>query len=1000
MGHIRKKFLLQNKWYITALEVFALLIAISALISYFNPTEELLHIAAVVPENLDKENTSQSVKAALMIYAERTNKYGGVNGKKLVIDFYDDHGEVKSAQKIAQKIVDEDNAVAVIGHFLDETTQAAGEIYRNKGIPSISPISNINPDQNWLFQLSPTRESYGVYIANYIKRALKQDQVSIVRSDNEYDNQLIEAFIAHFSDLGGIVNQIFTIDHTVDNTDHIDIENITDEIKEDIEENDETDFLLIAIPEAQSIPLITQIKRQHLDIKMMITQGSLLNKFKNTRPRYYKGYYSEGIYTPEIIIPDSVNKTFLALVRKDYEIRHNHKISSTAMTATLAAVTLVNILKRKEFKKFNDNQSARNQLKKILQYFGWYNKDQVGIGSVLLFGVYSKNDLITAPINPISIEYGDISPLNKKNNAEKLFSINNENLYMTDFVYAGVSMKKIEKIDFDTLNYNMSFYLWFRYKEDIKGADNIEFINSIEVIRLFDLLEKKKGKHGRPPPRPKKDIKKTDSLRESFSAKLVESQTVDGEVYHRYHIRGRFKTGNQKNYTVGQQNLYVRFRNSEYNTYQLRYVIDFNNANNGVFHPERNRTNYSLLDNKHIKLNYSFDHIGTSQKTTLGSPKDLKQSTRYSEFIAEYRIESNLWSFRGIAAWINKKISGRDDQIDTDLMIFLLVLSYIVFQFTRYIQKRNAINGISNYLWLLQLFSIFLFLLFGEFALSQTIFDLKYSHWGELNRTEINVLMLYTGYIIAILWWIIPAHYISSAVDQFLWKPIQHRTQAKIPAVLRLFIITIIYMLAILGIMAFVFKVTVAGLAATSGMIALLFAFASKVDLSNIIAGLGISFSRIFKLGDWVNINDSIDGKIIELTPRSTNILTADASIISVPNTVVSNAIIKNYNRPNNNFCLDISLEVMINDDKEMIEKTLLQAVLNVEGVLTTPTAIIRCNGQDKDSIQTYDILFYIDNYGQRHSITENVWRSIAKVLKSSRICLDNNFLLEQNKNS
>jgi small-conductance mechanosensitive channel len=90
----------------------------------------------------------------------------------------------------------------------------------------------------------------------------------------------------------------------------------------------------------------------------------------------------------------------------------------------------------------------------------------------------------------------------------------------------------------------------------------------------------------------------------------------------------------------------------------------------------------------------------------------------------------------------------------------------------------------------------------------------------------------------------------------------------------------------------------------------------------------------------------------------------------------------------------------MINDDKEVIEKTLLQAVLNVEGVLITPTAIIRCNGQDKDSIQIYDILFYVDNYEQRYFITENVWRSIAKVLKSSRICLDKNFLLEQNKNS
>jgi branched-chain amino acid transport system substrate-binding protein len=206
--HPRRIFFLHYKWYIALLEIASVVISLIALIIILNPNEKNIYIAAVVPQNID---TGKSIKDALDIYSERINKYDGINGYNLRIIFYDDQGDVDKARAIANTIVKENKFIAVIGHFSDQTTQAAGEIYHNANIPIISPISNIKPDKKWRFQLSPTRESYGIYMAHYIKSALKKDQVSLIRSNTNYDKELVDSFSQTFFDLGGEINKIFRI---------------------------------------------------------------------------------------------------------------------------------------------------------------------------------------------------------------------------------------------------------------------------------------------------------------------------------------------------------------------------------------------------------------------------------------------------------------------------------------------------------------------------------------------------------------------------------------------------------------------------------------------------------------------------------------------------------------------------------------------------------------------------------------------------------------------
>ena len=287
---------------------------------------------------------------------------------------------------------------------------------------------------------------------------------------------------------------------------------------------------------------------------------------------------------------------------------------------------------------------------------------------------------------------------------------------------------------------------------------------------------------------------------------------------------------------------------------------------------------------------------------------------------------------------------------------------------------------------MLQLLVIFFILLFTEFALSQTLFNLHSSDWGSNNLDTINSLMQYSNKTIAVLWWLLPAYYITSAFEQFLWHPIQKQTGAEVPNVLRLFVTIVVYLFAFMGIMAFVFEVTITSLAATSGVLAIIFAIASKVDISNIIAGLGISFSKVFKLGDWVRIGD-VEGKVVEMTPRSTKVLTFDSSIINIPNTTVSGSTIENYTHPNKAFRLMIRLEIVPIYRFELAEKVLLDALSVTEGILDRPAPKVIFKGQG-DSSQIFEVYFFIDDYSRKAILRESAWRRIWRHLEQADIVL------------
>jgi len=105
-------------------------------------------------------------------------------------------------------------------------------------------------------------------------------------------------------------------------------------------------------------------------------------------------------------------------------------------------------------------------------------------------------------------------------------------------------------------------------------------------------------------------------------------------------------------------------------------------------------------------------------------------------------------------------------------------------------------------------------------------------------------------------------------------------------------------MLILLG---FLFMLYFAGVNLTAvlsglGIGGLAFALAAKDSLANFFGTLSIILSDSFSQGDWISINGT-DGTVVEIGLRATKVRTFDNAMVTIPNQVLANGEIKNWNK-------------------------------------------------------------------------------------------------------
>jgi small-conductance mechanosensitive channel len=425
------------------------------------------------------------------------------------------------------------------------------------------------------------------------------------------------------------------------------------------------------------------------------------------------------------------------------------------------------------------------------------------------------------------------------------------------------------------------------------------------------------------------------------------------------------------------------------NIKQLHYVYDETDISKGIFNQELpitkgdwEKVRYNVIDNSSLFLNYTLPYSTFEYKLPLGDPLNLNGESLMSEFTMRYGVKYIPFSFRGVEGIVNGIVGGQEGVISIQMMLFYLLLASTLFIWVGYIRRLGILKPwVHNAIWAFRFGNVITIILCSEFLISQLIFDLKVTDWGYANLDKINNMMQGLEFTMSTILWLFPAYYLISALEHFGYNPVEERTGTEIPKILKLFVSALIYVLAFIGILAYVFEITTNSLMATSGAFAILFAVLSKVDLTNIVAGLGISFSGAIKIGEWVRIGDK-EGEVIEMSARGTKLKTINNTIIDISNSDVGSAIIENLGKYPHR--LHIHLEI-VPTDYLIVERVLQNATYYTDGVLHTPNPFVAFLGQG-DSAQIFEVYFFIENYSDKGAMVDKVWRSVWKACEDNMI--------------
>lgn len=121
----------------------------------------------------------------------------------------------------------------------------------------------------------------------------------------------------------------------------------------------------------------------------------------------------------------------------------------------------------------------------------------------------------------------------------------------------------------------------------------------------------------------------------------------------------------------------------------------------------------------------------------------------------------------------------------------------------------------------------------------------------------------------------------------------------------------------------------------SAGVVGLVLGFAFKDIAENYIAGILLSVRQPFNPGDTVRI-DSHEGRVVALTSRTTQLMTADGNHLSLPNGVVFKSVMLNFTRnPKRRF--DFTTNIATGHSWHAAMDIGIAALRKIEGVLDDP---------------------------------------------------------------
>lgn len=182
-----------------------------------------------------------------------------------------------------------------------------------------------------------------------------------------------------------------------------------------------------------------------------------------------------------------------------------------------------------------------------------------------------------------------------------------------------------------------------------------------------------------------------------------------------------------------------------------------------------------------------------------------------------------------------------------------------------------------------------------------------------------------------------------------------------------------------------IWGINIAPLLASAGIAGVAVAFAAQDTIAHLFGGLSIYLDKPFRVGDRIKLDKGEVGDVLEIGMRSTRIKTFDETVIIIPNKIIANAKIINYNQPKLKIKVKVRILLPLDVDVEKILPELLEVVSAVEGIETMPQPKVYFTAFGEYALR-FLIVVWVESPHKSFSVRLRLNRAIVQFLKRKKI--------------
>jgi small-conductance mechanosensitive channel/CRP-like cAMP-binding protein len=280
------------------------------------------------------------------------------------------------------------------------------------------------------------------------------------------------------------------------------------------------------------------------------------------------------------------------------------------------------------------------------------------------------------------------------------------------------------------------------------------------------------------------------------------------------------------------------------------------------------------------------------------------------------------------------------------LVLFLTVSMAIGF----FAKKSPQLKPIGTGLKLVLLFiAIQLFLSLGgaEYYPYLALY-LKFISWLILTFAAVRLILYIYGDLFVVRW-----------------------KKGSFPAAFKNIITVSVIVVAVLFLLKGILDINVTSLIATTTVLTATIGLAFQGTLANMLAGLTIHLEKPLKQGDWISVA-GYEGRVTDITLRSTRIMTLDHNEVFIPNSKVLNEAVLNYSLPDADQMRKISFGVSYDIPPNKVKDVMLHVLASVPGVSGNLAPTVRVTNYADFSVH-YEVRYAISDFSESIEIDARI---------------------------